>query len=273
MRLNTVRISYDAGQTFTLYPIGDVHFGSANCDKGLLDETIRAVRNNPDARWIGMGDMVESIAPNDKRWHAGGVDEAVVNLASQDRIGDVYVEKLADRLAPIADKCIAYGDGNHEASFNAHYYTNLSVRVLDAIGRSDCYTEWACLTRIAFEDDNNHRTAIPIFHQHGWQGGRMDGAKVNESRRLMAYVDADLYLTGHSHSKFIVPNTRLTVNPSWTKLVAKTVYVCHTGSYLRTLQQNKVGYAEKAGYPPTTLGSLRFMLTPGQAGVRVEAVQ
>jgi len=272
VRLNTVRLSYEPGETWTLYPIGDVHLGSANCDKGLFDATIKAVRDDDDALWIGVGDFIEAIAPNDKRWNAGGVDEAIVNLASQDRIGDVYVEKLADKLAPIAGKCIGYSDGNHEQVFNRHYYTNLSVRVLDAIGRPDCYVEWACLTRLAFEH-GTARTTLRIFSHHGWQGGRQEGAKVNESRRLLAYVDADIYLTGHSHSKFVVPHTRITVNPSWTKEVAKTVYTCHTGSYLRTLQQNHVGYAERAGFPPTTLGGVRFRLRPKhEGGVDIEAV-
>jgi predicted phosphodiesterase len=273
VRVRTVRLGFDSGTTYTLWPLGDVHYGSANCDTALFDETIRAIKNDPQALWVGMGDMVECIAPNDKRWNAGGVDEKVVNLASQDRIGDVYVEKLAEKLKPIADKCIGYGDGNHEAAFDSHYYTNLSVRVLERIGQPDAYNGWACLTRLAFQDGSNHRTALRIFTQHGWQGGRMDGAKVNESRRLMAYIDADIYLTGHSHSKFIVPNTRLTVNPSWTREVAQTVYVAHTGSFLRTLQQDRVGYAERAGYPPTTLGTVRFTITPTPYGeVHIEGI-
>lgn len=229
------------------------------------------IRQNPKALWIGMGDMVESIAPNDKRWHAGGVDEKVVNLASQDRIGDVYVEKLATKLRPIADKLICYGDGNHEASFNKHYYTNLSVRVLEALERPDAYTGWACLTRLAFSE-RTHRTTIKVFSSHGWQGGRMDGAKVNEVRRLMAYVDADIYLQGHSHSKFVIPQTRLDCNPSWTKLIARKVYVAHTGSFLRTLQHDRVGYAEQFGYPPTTLGTVRFNITPKLGENIVEAI-
>jgi len=272
VRIRTVRLPF-SGQTFTLWPLGDVHYGSANCDTALFDETIRAIKNDPDALWLGMGDMVEAIAPNDKRWNVGGVDERVVNLASQDRIGDVYVDKLATKLAPIAEKCIGYGDGNHEVAFNSHYYTSISVRVLEAIGCPDAYNGWACLTRLAFEDESNHRTALKVFSHHGWQAGRQDGAKVNESRRLMAYVDADIYLTGHSHSKFIVPNTRLDVNPSWTREVARTVYVAHTGSFLRTLQQDRVGYAERAGYPPTTLGSVRFHITPTRrGGVKIEGV-
>ena len=270
MRIRTVRITYEPGTVYTLWPLGDVHYGSANCDTKLFDETIRAIREDEHALWLGMGDMVEAIAPNDKRWNAGGVDERVVNLASQDRIGDVYVEKLAAKLGRIAEKCIGYGDGNHEVVFGNHYYTNISVRVLEHLGIPDMYNGWACLTRLAFEDANNHRTAVKVFSHHGWQGGRQDGAKVNESRRLMAYIDADLYLTGHSHSKFIVPNTRLDVNPSWTREVARTVYVAHTGSFLRTLNQDTVGYAERAGFPPTTLGPVRFTLTPVPGACHIE---
>ena len=100
----------------------------------------------------------------------------------------------------------------------------------------------------------------------------MDGAKVNEVRRLMAYVDADIYLQGHSHSKFVIPQTRLSVNPSWTKITAQKVYVAHTGSFLRTLQHDAVGYAECAGYPPTTLGTVKFLLHPIDGDVKVQAV-
>jgi hypothetical protein len=274
MRLNTARIPFVTGDEFVLYPIGDIHFGSANCDVKLLDEVIAEVRENPKALWIGMGDAVESIAPNDKRWHAGGVDERVVSLANQDRIGDVYVEKLAAKLRPIASQCIAYGDGNHEASFNKHYYTNLSVRVLDAIGRPDCYTEWSCLTRIVFGHATRDRSLpVRVFHSHGWQAGRQEGGKVNESRRLLAYIEADVYLSGHSHSKWVVPHTRLETDVRFTKLVAHEVYTAHTGSFLRTLQQDHVGYAESAGYPPTSTGVVKFVLKPEEDKVRISAVQ
>jgi hypothetical protein len=274
MRLLTHPVRFKSGERFVLVPLGDVHFGSSNCDVDAFDEAIEYVRTTPNCLWFGLGDMCECIAPNDKRWHAGGIDERVVNLASQDRIGDVYVEKMAAKLAPIADRLVSYGTGNHEAAFLKHYYSDLSLRILDRIGRSDAYTEWASLTRLAFEDKHHHRFCVRVYASHGWQGGRMDGAKVNEVRRLMAYVDADIYLQGHSHSKFVIPQTRLDCNQSWTKLVARKVYVAHTGSFLRTLQQDSVGYAEQKGYPPTTIGTVKFLLTPNlNAGtVDIEAL-
>lgn len=275
MRALTYRISYECGQRFTIVPLGDVHFGSAACATHEFDSVIARIRSDPDCYWIGMGDMVESIAPNDKRWTAGGVDEKVVNLASQDRIGDVYVAKMGDKLHPIAGKCLAYLRGNHERTFDKHYYTNLSVRIMDAAGiDADRYCPWAVVLRVAFETPYNMRTALRIFASHGWQAGRMDGAKVNEVARLMAYVDADIYLQGHSHARFVIPRTRITVNPSWTKVTDQKVYVAHTGSFLKTLEQSDDAstYAEEFGYPPTNLGVIRFHVTPGREGVAIEAV-
>ncbi len=273
MRAITHRITYVSGQSFHLYPLGDVHFGSANCATDLFDAVIREIRDDPDALWIGMGDMIEAIAPNDKRWQAGGIDEKVVNLASQDRIGDVYVEKMGDKLKPIAAKCVSYASGNHEQVFDTRYYTNLSVRIMQEAGiPSDRYADWAALVRLSFEE-GNHRNTLRVFHSHGWQAGRMDGAKVNEVSRLMSYIDADIYLQGHSHARFVIPRSRMMVNQSWTKVTEQKVYVAHTGSFLKTFEQDAAGYAERAGYPPVSLGIVKFFLHPNQNhGVRIEAM-
>jgi calcineurin-like phosphoesterase family protein len=273
VRLRTVRIPYQSGDVFDLYPIGDIHYGSASCDVGLLDEVISEVRQNPKARWVGIGDYVEAIAPNDKRWHAGGVDKDVVSLDCEGKIGDAYVHKLATKLRPIADQCIAFGMGNHEEVFGRHYYTDLCERTLKEMGVPlDVYTGWACLTRIVFES-RGRRVPIRIYHSHGWQGGRMDGAKVNQMQRLLAWVDADIYLHGHSHSRFVVPVDRLRTNQSFTKVKADRTYVAHTGSFLKTYQKDTISYAERAGYPPTSLGVVKFKLRPHDDGVEVEAIQ
>ena len=280
LKLNTIQLKTKSGQTFTLYPLGDIHLGSANCDKHLFWDTLAEIRANPDARWIGMGDYCEWITPKDKRWEAGGIDEMIVNLASLDRIGDVYVEKIADMLKPIMDKCWGMGDGNHEQRFNEQG-TNLTTRIIQAAGGAgSLYLGWESLTRVVFKL-NGANLPIRISCAHGWQGGRMDGAKVDAMEKLLAWIDADIYLRGHSHSKFVVPVTRLRTNQSFTKMVADRCYVAHTGSFLRTYQQDAIGYGERAEYPPTTLGVPRFLITPWRkhetnrhvSGIDIEAVQ
>ena len=270
MRLNTVRLKVKSGQTITLYPLGDVHLGSANCDKQLFWHTVDEIRANPDARWLGMGDYCEWITPKDKRWQAGGIDEMIVNLASLDRIGDVYVEKMGSMLRPIIEKCWGMGDGNHEQHFADEHHTNLTQRIIqEAGGPGALYLGWEALTRVAITVGNQH-TALRILTAHGWQGGRMDGAKVNQMEKLLAWVDADIYLHGHSHSKFVVPVARLRTNPTFTKVAADECFVAHTGSFLRTYQQDAVGYGEKAGYPPTSLGVPYFLIAVKQGHKQIE---
>ena len=275
MRLLTARERYKSGQTFRLIPLGDVHLGNANCDTKALWKTVLDIKQDKQARWIGMGDMVESIAPNDKRWSAGGIDVKIVNLASQDRIGDVYVEKVADILNHIADKCWAYGDGNHEDKFNAAYYTNLGVRILDQIGRPECYVGWSGITRVVFEHaSGTMRTALYVYHSHGYQAGRKDGAKVNGLDDLMGYIDGcHIYLQGHSHSRLVKTKTKLGWNPSFTRERAQTCFGAHTGSFLRTYQEGHSAYGERAGYPPVPIGPLEFLITPGRDGVAIKAIQ
>lgn len=273
MRLNTVRESCSLGQRFVLYPLGDIHLGSANCDKKRLARTIESIKSNPNARWLGMGDIVESIAPDDKRWAPDDVD-ADMTLLRQKEIADYYKDKIAELFAPIIDKCWGVCDGNHEDRFNSRYFTNLHKRVLQKLGREDLYGEWSCVTRVVFEDASNHRSALRVYQQHGWQAGRKKGAKVNNLDDLMGYIEGcHIYLVAHSHERIITTKTKLGTNPSFTDLKAYDAYGAHTGSYLRTYQLGKVGYAEKKSFPPTSLGGVWFNVTPTAKGVEIEGVQ
>ncbi|MFA5387847.1 MAG: hypothetical protein WC322_05715 [Candidatus Paceibacterota bacterium] len=275
MRLHTVSESCKLGQTFTLWPISDIHLGSANCDKGAFFKTVDTIRQDPNARWIGVGDYVEWITPKDKRWHAGGIDKQIINMANLDRIGDAYVDAISTILRPIMDKCWGMGKGNHEGSFEREHHTNLTQRILQACNMpGDLYTGWAAITRVRFEDHNSHRSSIRIFHSHGWQAGRLSGAKINQLDHLMGWIEGcRIYLQGHSHDRVVKTKTMLSTNSSFTKLVAEDSFGAHCGSYLRTYQQNATGYGEEKGYPPVPIGPPTFELTPTDTGVMVKSIQ
>lgn len=271
MRLRTVKETYRPGDVFTLYPLGDIHYGSANCDTKHLDKVINEIADDPLARWIGMGDYCEAISPKDKRWKGDGmIADVIVN---QDRIGDYYVKTLSDILAPIADKCWAFGLGNHEETFNTHYFTDLCARILDRMGISDVYSGWAGITKVRFEE-GTHRSALNVFHAHGYQAGRLDGAKVNALDYLMGYMEGcDIYLQGHSHSVLVKSKTKLRPSRTHDDLEASTCYGAHTGSFLRTYEVNEAGYSERAQYPPTRIGTVKFVVKPSQYGMKLNAVQ
>jgi hypothetical protein len=273
LKLHKVQEHYKGGDCFTLYPIGDIHLGSANCDRKLLAETIEKVRRDDYARWIGMGDYAEWITPKDPRWAAGGVDQELISIMHADEIGDIMTEALVEMFRPIIGKCWGMGRGNHERSFERYGGTNLLHRLLRAFERPDLDTGWACLNLIQFEDTGGHRNAWTIYHAHGWQAGRTKGAKVNQAERMVGHCEADIYLHGHSHDRWVLPIARLRASPNHDRLLAEDKYAGHTGCFLRTFQQDAEGYGEIAEYPPTSLGPIWFRFFPSQSGKRLEAVQ
>lgn len=274
MKLNRVHERYKPGDCFTLIPIGDIHYLSANCDRPLLKRVITEIKEDPNARWLGMGDYGEFITPKDPRWSAGGIDRELIDVGQVDEIGDLMIEHLAELFRPIIGKCWGMGRGNHELAYERHNGTNILKRLLRALDRDELDTGWACLTRVGFEDDHQHRNGWTIYHAHGWQSGRTKGAKVNQAEKMVGHCDADIYLHGHSHDRWVLPIARLRADQRHEKLIADDKFAGHTGCFLRTYQVDAEGYGEVAEYPPTSLGPIRLKFYPAQHGEkRLEAVQ
>ena len=167
------------------------------------------------------------------------------------------------------------GKGNHEGTFEREHHTNLTQRIIKACDApEELYTGWAAITRVRFEDASNHRSSVRIFHSHGWQAGRMAGAKVNQLDHLMGWIEGcRIYLQGHSHDRVVKTKTMLSTNPSFTKLVPEDSFGAHCGSYLRTYQLGATGYGEEKGFPPVPIGPPIFELTPTETGVKVRSIQ
>lgn len=51
-----------------IYVIGDVHIGSKNFNKKAFEKMINKIKNDRNAKWIGIGDYIDSIVPGDPRY-------------------------------------------------------------------------------------------------------------------------------------------------------------------------------------------------------------
>ena len=273
MRLITVRRPFVAGQTYTLYGLGDIHAFSASCDLDAAYAVRDEVASDPLALVAFMGDGAECITEKDPRWDSGGVDYSLLTPGHARKIGDIEVEWLTEFMRPIADKIIVYHDGNHEKAFNRHNATDFSDRVM--IGASiprDYHAPGMALTRIVFTDASRHACSLVVNSAHGNQAGRMDGAKINRMKQALAWFHCDIMLRGHSHSFFASPCDWLEPNSNHTRPVSKRGYVSHTGSFLRTYEQDQDSYAEDGDYPPTSIGCPQFLLTPTREGCGIKAL-
>ena len=86
-----------------IYPLGDVHLGSKECDMELLKQWVEMVKADDNGVAVILGDIMNMGLKNSK----SNVYEEVLTPFQQK-------EACYELLNPIADKIIAGCSGNHE---------------------------------------------------------------------------------------------------------------------------------------------------------------
>jgi hypothetical protein len=101
-----------------------------------------------------------------------------------------------------------------------------------------------------------------IFIHHGAGGGRKRGAKTIRLNEWSQFIEADVYLQGHTHTyvefndEKILPNNRI-----------KTRYYGNTPGYIRSYRGHD-NYIEELGLPPQVAGCLKISFDP----IKIELV-
>jgi hypothetical protein len=90
----------------------DTHVGARDHAGDALRERIEEIRKDPNALWGGGGDYGDFIVPGDKRFVPDILDDEARHFAH--RLPDLYLDRMQKLFAPIVDKCLFLGVGNHE---------------------------------------------------------------------------------------------------------------------------------------------------------------
>jgi hypothetical protein len=106
-----------------------------------------------------------------------------------------------------------------------------------------------------------------IFVHHGIGSSRSSGGHLHRVEDLLKWVDADLFLMGHSHAKVAAPIDWQTVSPDGIHY-HKTKLLARTGSWMKGYQSSRPldnselvsksrgSYIEQKAYTPSALGGL-----------------
>ena len=106
MHLNRYRIEVPNEATVVkIFPFGDIHLGATNCDYDRALAVRDMIAKDKNAYWLGMGDVLDSITPSDKRWDAQILDWKRLKKREGDRDESTLIIdqlELAERFfAPI----------------------------------------------------------------------------------------------------------------------------------------------------------------------------
>ncbi len=182
----------------------------------------------------------------------------------------------AELVKPIAGKCLALLEGNHEWEARKYYARNIYGYIVQRIadlGGKDAQSlalGAGGFISINFRrhsgNTSGHGWNFDIFAHHGYGGGRLPGGHALTLGRTMGDFDADLYLMGHRHVLQIVP--KIITAPDHRGSRSRQRFGVFMPSYLDSFIPTEPDeapidtYPELIGLPATLLGAFPIEITP-----------
>jgi hypothetical protein len=276
-------------ESFNLYLKGDGHIGNAACyEKGIVKE-VDIIRKDPLAKYIDMGDSIESITVDDKRYDPDVHKGKFKTLMAQ-------ALHAAELERSISHKCLMRLLGNHEWK-----------PACRNIGRFDEVVAGQMAGNLEKPWDELPITpgfsAVCLFNGwrgffgHGWKIGKFSATdpeqlRMNKMLKLRKILrtkagNCELMAMGHIHDILIVPpSSRLALiekdgkmKQTYTGMVKsadgfideKSRWFISSGSCLKTYDDEVITYGEIAGYDPAEMGMVKVVVRKGKI-VDAEAV-
>lgn len=165
-----------------VYPIGDLHIGSAQFDIGKWKKVKQMILADPYAKVVLVGDMMDNGLKNSKT----NPYEATMRPREQK-------EWLKRELADIADKIIAATDGNHEKRSINEVDDSPLYDVLCKLDLEDLFRENMAFIKINVGQRNADRqVSYSIALTHG-------SSKAKTQKFTYAIDGVDIFINGHTH--------------------------------------------------------------------------
>lgn len=258
MNLYEYRIKLDGrGIPIFLFPFFDCHVGSANCDMKKLQENIDWAQANKNVYVVFGGDQIDAINFSDKRFDYDNIAE--FSKKGLNNLVNVQTDRFIKMFKPLKGRIIGLLAGNHEEKIRLAYHFDACAKMCDALETR--FLGYSAMIRLVFERGRAKNSCI-VFMHHGVGAGTV-GSQLNKIHNVANDFEADIFLMGHCHQKVCSQSERLEVSHRGDMcLRARKRVFALCGTYLRTYQQDQMGYGEKRLYKPTTIGGVKIRIEP-----------
>ena len=216
-------------KNMTLYPLGDFHYGSSQCNVDFIQSVVAEIESNPNAYWCGMGDLMENAIIGSK----SDIYTQVIPPKEQ-------MEDISTMLEPIKDKGLFFIAGNHERR---------TVREVGIIPEEHIayrldlpYLGFSAYA--VFQMESKTPSSFKCYFHHNYGGGYTSGGKINRAEQLRKITPtADAIFSGHFHITSRIPITWFDTGRK--QIIKHIGYDYITGSALEW----DCSYAEEKGKP------------------------
>lgn len=235
-----IQAKFEGIDHLNIYPLGDVHIGSKECDMELFKQWVEMVKNDPYGAVVIIGDMMNMGLKNSK----SNVYEEVLNPQQQKEV-------CFEVLNPIANKILAACPGNHEYRAVKEVGTNPLYDVFCRMRIEDRYRENICFLKLTVGNVGKNPNTYGLVLTHG---------KTKNKDEMWTYsVDGcDCFISGHTHLGTHQPLGKIRMDLSHNKV--KTVGYQHI---VVMPFQNYGGYAVRNKYMPSSIGQFQCITFDG----------
>ena len=250
-----------ANQQGLLMPVGDVHYGSQAWPKTKFLDHLRWGMDR-GAFFVGMGEYLDLASFTQQK--------QIANL--REDVKEMLDEMVRDQLGEFCElisftrgRWVGLLEGDHKWNFmdasssgqyvagrlNTKFLGTSALIRLQPIGRPVDHPEADTM----------------LFVHHGIGSSRLAGGHLHRVEDLLKWIQADVYLMGHSHAKVAAPVDRQVMTPDGvhhhrTTIIARTGgffrgYASHGPLKLTEPAFESYGtYAEQKDYTPSAMGGL-----------------
>ena len=231
----------------------DAHHDAVSSDQELEEKHLREAVER--GAWIcDIGDLFDCMQGRyDKRRSR---DE----LREEYRSGpylDTLVEVAAKRYRPFAERWLLMSPGNHETSVAKHNDTHLTERLYALLKPTAPLLQlgtYAGFLRLRLSQRGNRVGSYTIAWHHGYGGSApVTRGVIQTNRMAIAYPDADLVWSGHTHSDFYLSIARNRINASDATGRDEQVHLKSPG-YKDDVSSGE-GWAVEKGFMPQSKGA------------------
>ena len=242
-------------RSFNLYPLGDWHVGSPQCNISFVHQLVNIVANDPDGYWIGMGDFMENA-----------IVGSLSDVYTQTMPPEEQAKLITKWLEPIKHKGLFMIGGNHER--RSHRATGMTPEeyISAELGRNERRQRWVPFLGFSvyatFEMSDCHTPkSFKCYFHHNRGGGSTTGGKVNRADKLRLIAPtADAVFSAHSHITSRISHTWYEAGKK--NIIKKEGYNYIIGSALEYSES----YADEKGMPAATVESIRVTFQAGNSG-------
>jgi len=260
MFVNEIAVKAEKGHQarFNLMPFGDLQAGSPVFMKDKWNEYVSDVKKTENVITIGMGDYTDNFRPTiqGRLYAALGRDDSAktIDQMHQKQIREDVFPLLRPVIANSA--CLGLLGGHHDLTYSdGTTSTQYLCRLLGVPYLGD----GEALLRVRLLINKTTTLSFDLYATHGQGNGGAVGSPISKLQRMLAHMDVDIALRGHSCDKFIFQEPQYYLsNSKPPQLRCRNRIIANCGSFSDGRSEGETTYVEKANLNPKAVGYVQI---------------